>query len=79
MIPGLKQSLLDPVPEVRQVSAHALGAMVKGMSKDKFDALLKWLIDTLGSEGSSVDRSGAAQGGYSLARTTSRIGVYINN
>jgi hypothetical protein len=66
VIPGLKQSLLDPVPEVRSVSAHALGAMVKGMAGDKFDQLLKWLMDTLKSEGSSVDRSGAAQGGATV-------------
>ena len=60
--PGLKQSLLDPVPEVRTVSARALGAMVKGMGSAKFDELMNWLMETLKSEGSSVDRSGAAQG-----------------
>ena len=62
VIPGLKQSLLDPVPEVRTVSARALGAMVKGMGGAKFDELLKWLMETLKAEQSSVDRSGAAQG-----------------
>ncbi|WAR01242.1 GCN1-like protein [Mya arenaria] len=61
VIPGLKQSLLDPVPEVRSVSARALGAMVKGMGGARFDELMNWLMETLKSEGSSVDRSGAAQ------------------
>ncbi|TRY72261.1 hypothetical protein TCAL_11937 [Tigriopus californicus] len=62
IIPGLKNSLLDPVPEVRAVSARALGAMVKGMGESSFDELLPWLMSTLTSETSSVDRSGAAQG-----------------
>ena len=62
MIPGLKQFLLDPVPEVRSVSARALGAMVRGMGESSFDDLLPWLMQTLTSEQSSVDRSGAAQG-----------------
>ncbi|KAH0625453.1 hypothetical protein JD844_014982 [Phrynosoma platyrhinos] len=60
--PGLKTSLLDPVPEVRTVSAKALGAMVKGMGESCFEDLLPWLMDTLTYEQSSVDRSGAAQG-----------------
>lgn len=62
IIPGLKQSLLDPVPEVRGVTARALGAMVKGMGEDIFEDLMPWLMTTLTSEMSSVDRSGAAQG-----------------
>lgn len=62
VIPGLKQSLLDPVPEVRCVSARALGTMVRGMGEGSFDDLLPWLMETLVSERSSVDRSGAAQG-----------------
>ena len=62
VIPGLKQSLLDPVPEVRGVSARALGAMVRGMGGQRFDELMEWLLETLKAEQSSVDRSGAAQG-----------------
>ena len=55
-------SLLDPVPEVRAISAHALGAMVRGMGEDGFEELVPWLMQTLTSEQSTVDRSGAAQG-----------------
>lgn len=36
--------------------------MVKGMGESCFDDLLPWLMVTLASEQSSVDRSGAAQG-----------------
>ena len=72
IIPGLKASLLDPVPEVRAVSARALGAMVKGMGESSFEELLPWLMATLTSESSSVDRSGAAQG---LAEVVGGLGV----
>ena len=44
------------------MSARALGAMVKGMGEESFSDLLPWLLETLTSEQSSVDRSGAAQG-----------------
>ena len=37
------------------------GAMVRGMGEASFDELLPWLMSTLTSETSSVDRSGAAQ------------------
>ena len=72
IIPGLKSSLLDPVPEVRAVSARALGAMVRGMGESSFEDLLPWLMTTLTSENSSVDRSGAAQG---LAEVVGGLGV----
>ena len=62
MLPALKQSLIDPVPEVRAVCAKALGAMARAMGDEPLGDLLKWLIATLTSEASSVDRSGAAQG-----------------
>jgi len=72
IIPGLKASLLDPVPDVRGVSARALGAMVRGMGESSFEELLPWLMSTLTSETSSVDRSGAAQG---LAEVVGGLGV----
>lgn len=44
------------------MSAHALGAIVKGMGQTGFDDLVPWLMSKLTSEQSAVDRSGAAQG-----------------
>lgn len=72
IIPGLKTSLLDPVPEVRAVSSRALGAMVRGMGESSFEDLLPWLMQTLTSENSCVDRSGAAQG---LSEVVGGLGV----
>ena len=47
---------------MRGVSSRALGAIVKGMGEDCFNDLMPWLLETLTSDVSSVDRSGAAQG-----------------
>ncbi|CAF0894416.1 unnamed protein product [Rotaria sordida] len=62
ILPGLKLSLLDPVPEVRAVSAHALGSMVRAMGEEAFQEIVPWLMEHLVLESSPVDRSGAAQG-----------------
>ena len=55
-------SLLFQVPEVRTACAQALGAMVQGVGQEELGDVLPWLLETLQSDGSSVDRSGAAQG-----------------
>jgi len=56
VIPGLKNTLLDPVPEVRAIAAKALGAMVKETGESQFRELLPWMMEKLTSEQSAVDR-----------------------
>lgn len=57
--------------QVRTVTARALGSMVKVMGGDSFENIVPWLLKTIQSEQSNVDRSGGAQGwhkGLSLYR-----------
>lgn len=62
LMPELQKALVDPLPEVRATSARAMGQLLRGMGPGVFADLLPWLLATLRSEGSSVERSGAAQG-----------------
>ena len=72
LIPGLKTALTDPSPEVRAVAAKALGATFKGMGESNSGDLIPWLLETLRSNTSTVDRAGAAQG---LSEVLFSIGV----
>lgn len=58
----MQQVLVDPIPEVRSVAARALGSLIRGMGEENFPDLVPWLFDTLKSDNSNVERSGAAQG-----------------
>ncbi|KAK9840722.1 hypothetical protein WJX81_000165 [Elliptochloris bilobata] len=63
LMPDLRAALVDPLPEVRATAARALGSLLRGMGEAiGMQELLSWLLATLKSEGSSVERSGAAQG-----------------
>jgi hypothetical protein len=66
---GLKECLVDPIPDVRATSAKALGALISGIGFEEIEkpdsdigGMIPWLLSTLRSEASPVERSGAAQG-----------------
>ena len=64
IMPGLRLTLTDPVPDVRATAAKAIGNVVSITPADSPTTrdLLPWLKSILVSESSAVDRSGAAQG-----------------
>ncbi len=62
VMPGLQNVLLDPIPDVRSTSAKALSSLMRGLGEENLPELLPWLMDTLKSGPSSVERSGGAQG-----------------
>ena len=62
LIPGFKIVLVDPVPEIRSHASKALGAMVRGMGETILEVMMPWLLQTVISNVSNIDRAGAAQG-----------------
>ena len=62
VVPGLKEVLLDPIPDVRATAAKALGGLMLGMGEAEMPDLVPWCLSSLSVESSPVERSGAAQG-----------------
>jgi hypothetical protein len=59
---SLRKTLVDPLPNVRAVAARSLGELVRGLGESEFPGLVDWLIVTMKSETTTVERSGGAQG-----------------
>ncbi|XP_050917035.1 protein ILITYHIA [Lathyrus oleraceus] len=72
LLPEVKKVLVDPIPEVRSVAARAIGSLIGGMGEDNFPDLVPWLFETLKSDNSNVERSGAAQG---LSEVLAALGI----
>ena len=51
LMPDLKGSLLDPIPDVRSIAAKALGSLTRGLGEDALPDLRPWLIEQLRAEG----------------------------
>ncbi|CAD7957062.1 unnamed protein product [Amoebophrya sp. A25] len=62
LLPALKITLVDPIPDVRATSAKAFGTLAQGLPEDLLGDLLPWLFQMLKSRESPVERSGAAHG-----------------
>eukprot|EP00929_Paragymnodinium_shiwhaense_P086899 TRINITY_DN47277_c0_g2_i1.p1 TRINITY_DN47277_c0_g2~~TRINITY_DN47277_c0_g2_i1.p1 ORF type:complete len:2755 (+),score=912.30 TRINITY_DN47277_c0_g2_i1:113-8377(+) len=62
LLPCLKETLLDPIPDVRATAAKAFGTLANGLPEDMLGDTMPWLFETLRSSESQVERSGAAHG-----------------
>lgn len=63
LIPAIKNSLFDSIPEIRASAAKALGKLSKGLGLANSVELLDWLNENLARNNlAASERSGAAQG-----------------
>ena len=62
LLPIIKNSILDPSPEMRATAAQALGSLVKSMGDEDYADLEKYLLFTMKSDANQVERAGAALG-----------------
>lgn len=63
LVPAIKTSLFDVIPEIRASAAKALGRLSKGLGTDHSVEMLGWLREHLDKkQTSSAEKSGAAQG-----------------
>ena len=61
LLPELKKGIVDTLPDVRAQASKALSGLMYDMGKEALDEVMPWLLETLESKSSAVERSGAAQ------------------
>lgn len=62
LLPQLKLTLVDPIPDVRATTAKAFGTLANELPEEMLGDVLPWLLNMLKSSESNVERSGAAHG-----------------
>ncbi|OLP89565.1 Translational activator GCN1 [Symbiodinium microadriaticum] len=62
LLPQLKLTLVDPIPDVRATSAKAFGILAQVLPEDMLGDVMPWLFEMLKSPESNVERTGAAHG-----------------
>lgn len=63
LIPAIKTSLFDAIPEIRASAAKALGRLSKGLGQEQLIEMLGWVRENMDhKESQSAEKSGAAQG-----------------
>jgi hypothetical protein len=62
LLSGLRELLLDPVPEIRATAAKALGMLVENLGETNFPNLVADLLESLKIDNGAVEQSGSAQG-----------------
>jgi len=63
LIPAIKTSLFDAIPEIRASAAKALGRLSKGLGTVQLIEMLGWVSEHMDlKDAQSAEKSGAAQG-----------------
>lgn len=62
LLPDVKATLVDPIPEVRAISSKAIGALIKALGEEQFPDVVPFLLDSMKTDAGPVERAGAAQG-----------------
>lgn len=62
VLPCLQNLLMDPLPEVRSITAKSMGMLVQGVGEEHFPQVVPWLVESVLTDSSTVERAGSAQG-----------------
>lgn len=61
LMPAIKNSLFDSIPEIRASAAKAMGSLAKGLGIENSQEMLGWLRDHLNSHNiTTAERLGSA-------------------
>lgn len=75
IVPPLMSGVGDPAPNTRAISAASLSSVVTCFTSDKYDAIMKKLIEEMTTKSTFSERQGTAQAIASLIKTKGVSGL----